>query len=175
MFCPCGSQVSYEQCCKLYIEEGALPATAEKLMRSRYTAFTMAQIDYLKTTLAPESRKDFDAQSTRDWAKNSDWKGLKILSTSKGTETDNSGVVEFIASFEHDQEVIEHHEFSQFRKDNSGQWFFVDGDSHQHKAGEDPHHHHRKPQTFIRDEEKIGRNDPCHCGSGKKFKKCHGA
>ena len=31
-----------------------------------------------------------------------------------------------------------------------------------------------KPLTVRRDEKKVGRNDPCHCGSGKKFKKCHG-
>jgi preprotein translocase subunit SecA len=27
----------------------------------------------------------------------------------------------------------------------------------------------------LDDNEKLGRNDPCWCGSGKKFKKCHGA
>jgi preprotein translocase subunit SecA len=31
-----------------------------------------------------------------------------------------------------------------------------------------------KPETFVRDEEKVGRNQPCPCGSGKKFKHCHG-
>ncbi|MGH7301642.1 MAG: SEC-C metal-binding domain-containing protein, partial [Candidatus Rokuibacteriota bacterium] len=30
-------------------------------------------------------------------------------------------------------------------------------------------------QTFVREHDKVGRNDPCPCGSGKKFKKCHGA
>jgi preprotein translocase subunit SecA len=32
----------------------------------------------------------------------------------------------------------------------------------------------RKPETFVRSQEKVGRNDPCPCGSGKKFKQCHG-
>jgi len=31
-----------------------------------------------------------------------------------------------------------------------------------------------KPETFVRTEKKVGRNDPCPCGSGKKFKQCHG-
>ncbi|MGU5652969.1 preprotein translocase subunit SecA [Aeromonas allosaccharophila] len=35
-------------------------------------------------------------------------------------------------------------------------------------AGEEGH------TTFVRDEQKIGRNDPCPCGSGKKYKHCHG-
>jgi len=32
-----------------------------------------------------------------------------------------------------------------------------------------------KTETLKRDPEKVGRNDPCPCGSGKKYKKCHGA
>ncbi|WP_429183439.1 SEC-C metal-binding domain-containing protein, partial [Aeromonas veronii] len=35
-------------------------------------------------------------------------------------------------------------------------------------AGEEGH------TTFVRDEQKVGRNDPCPCGSGKKYKHCHG-
>ena len=52
-------------------------------------------------------------------------------------------------------------------------WYFVDGESHTHKEGEG-HHAHQKPQPVVRDQPKIGRNDPCNCGSGKKYKKCHG-
>jgi preprotein translocase subunit SecA len=32
-----------------------------------------------------------------------------------------------------------------------------------------------KPKPIVRDAPKVGRNDPCPCGSGKKYKKCHGA
>ena len=38
-----------------------------------------------------------------------------------------------------------------------------------------PDDHARVFKTVRREEPKIGRNDPCWCGSGKKFKKCHGA
>lgn len=47
-----------------------------------------------------------------------------------------------------------------------------------HVHGPDCHHDHgHEPlqETYRRDTPKLGRNDPCHCGSGKKFKKCHGA
>jgi len=45
-----------------------------------------------------------------------------------------------------------------------------------HVHGPDCNHdHHHGPVTYKRSEPKLGRNDPCHCGSGKKFKKCHGA
>ena len=171
--CPCGSNQIFGQCCGPLIKGEALPESAEKLMRSRYTAFTLADIDYLKKTLAPESRHDFSAKETRVWAEQAKWNGLKILSTQKGTANDKKGTVEFIASYEQGGEKIDHHEVSQFRKAENGQWYFVDGESHQHKDGEDPHHHH-KPQTVQREAPKIGRNDPCTCGSGKKYKKCCG-
>lgn len=44
-----------------------------------------------------------------------------------------------------------------------------------HEHGPDCHHDHATPQPYRRSEPKLGRNDPCHCGSGLKFKKCHGA
>ncbi len=144
-------------------------------MRSRYSAFVIGNVDYIKDTLAPESRKDFDPKSTKEWATKSKWKGLQIVSTKQGQANDKKGVVEFIASYEQEGEAIDHHEVSKFRKSDKGQWLFVDGDSHTHKGGEGHHHHHPKQETHVRTEPKIGRNDPCHCGSGKKYKKCHGA
>jgi uncharacterized protein YecA (UPF0149 family) len=47
----------------------------------------------------------------------------------------------------------------------------------EHVHGPDCQHDHDHPGaagTYRRDLPKLGRNDPCHCGSGKKFKKCHG-
>jgi SEC-C motif-containing protein len=170
MKCPCGSNLEFSECCKPFLSGEALPATAEKLMRSRYTAFTQVHVDYIKKTLAPESRADFDYKETEDWAKKAIWKGLKILSTKNGGPGDKTGVVEFVATFEQDGQTLEHHEVSKFRKDSNGQWLFIDGESHTHKEGEG--HHHPKPQTIVRSAPKIGRNDPCHCGSGKKYKKC---
>ena len=172
--CPCGSAKNFEVCCEPFLKGAALPETAEQLMRSRYTAFTLADVDYIKKTLAPESRKDFDENSTRQWATQSKWKGLKILSTEKGQAKDNKGVVEFVATYEKDGETTEHHEVATFRKTDKAQWLFVDGDSHTHAEGEGHHHHHDKPQTVVREQPKVGRNDPCPCGSGKKFKQCHG-
>ena len=80
-------------------EEGKAPPTAEALMRSRYTAFVHGDIDYLEDTLAPGTRDDFDRKAITHWAKQSQWLGLEILSTEAGREDDDSGYVEFIASF----------------------------------------------------------------------------
>jgi hypothetical protein len=44
------------------------------------------------------------------------------------------------------------------------------------RTGHNAHHghHHKKQQPVVHKAEKLGRNDPCSCGSGKKYKKCHG-
>ncbi len=172
MTCYCGSTEAFNLCCEPFLIGKSFPETAEKLMRSRYSAFVTADVDYIKNTLAPESRTDFDVASTKKWAQEAKWKGLKILSTDKGQGTDKKGTVEFIATYQLEGETLDHHEVAQFRKNETGKWFFVEGDAHTHKEGED--HHHHKPQTVVRDTPKIGRNDPCLCGSGKKYKKCCG-
>ncbi len=174
MNCPCGSSELFALCCEPFLTGKQVPETAEKLMRSRYTAYTKADVDYIKNTLAPESRSDFDIASTKKWAQEATWKGLKILSTDKGTANDKKGTVEFTATYEIEGETLDHHEVSQFRKNEGGKWLFVEGDAHTHKEGEGHQHHHEKPQTVVRESPKIGRNDPCLCGSGKKYKKCCG-
>jgi SEC-C motif-containing protein len=177
MSCPCGSTESFESCCGPYLSGAAKPPTAEKLMRSRYTAFVKADIDYIKKTFAPESQKFFDAAEARKWATQSEWQGLHILSTDKGGPSDKKGVVEFIATYSVDGQSIDHHEVAHFRKSDDGQWYYVDGDAHTHKGGHGAHdhahhHHHAHHHTIVREGPKIGRNDPCPCGSGKKYKKC---
>lgn len=173
MKCHCGSALNFDVCCEPLLNGKVYAESAEKLMRSRYSAYVLADIDYLKNTLAPESRSDFDPATTKQWAQQAKWKGLKILSTDQGLAGDKKGTVEFIATYEQDGEGLDHHEVSKFRKSDNGHWLFVDGDAHTHKEGED--HHHPKKQTVVRDQPKIGRNDPCTCGSGKKFKKCCGS
>lgn len=163
MKCPCNSNIELDSCCNKFISGNQQPETAEELMRSRYTAYTLGNIKYIKNTLDPEAQDSFDEEGSRHWAQNSEWKGLKIISTQSGTKDDTTGVVEFIASYGQNGKVINHHEISSFKKGHNGQWYFIDGE-----------HVHNKPQTIKRDAPKIGRNDPCSCGSGKKFKKCCG-
>src|SRR5688500_5156809 len=100
MNCPCGSNYSYDKCCGPFLAGTALPETAEKLMRSRYTAYTRANIEYIKKTMAPEAKKGFDPVGTKQWAEESKWKGLKIVATEKGGPTDTIGMVEFTATYE---------------------------------------------------------------------------
>lgn len=167
MNCPCGSQKEYSLCCEPYITGKENAPTPEALMRSRYTAYVKVAEPYLKETLAPESRGDYNENDVREWAKKSEWLGLDILNAKGNT-------VEFVAKYRTQGKVLEHHEVSKFRKDGN-RWFFVDGDSHVHEEGKGHEHHKEAQKPIVREEPKVGRNDPCSCGSGKKFKKCHGA
>ena len=164
MSCDCGSLIQFEKCCEPYLKGQSFPKTAEALMRSRYTAFSRVNVNYIKNTLLGPAAKDFNEKETRDWASQSKWLGLEILNAEKGQVEDAIGWVEFRARYEKDNQVHEHHELSEFKKDNSGHWMFFEGHEPTKKS----------LQTHVREEPKIGRNDPCHCGSGKKYKKCHG-
>ncbi|MDE2142255.1 MAG: YchJ family protein [Elusimicrobia bacterium] len=158
--CPCGSAKPSASCCEPIIS-GKIPApTAEALMRARYTSYATGRIDFIEKTHAPESRADFDRTASEKWAKDSKWHGLSIAATKDGGPDDATGVVSFVARFSTGDDHYEHREIASFRKDGAT-WFFVDGKS-------------PKPDTYQKTGPDVGRNDPCHCGSGKKFKKCHG-
>lgn len=156
-FCPCGSELNYSECCEKFLEGTANAPTAEATMRARYTAFTKGRIDYIKSTYNPDELDQFDEEGVTKWAKDSEWNKLQIKNTEGGLEKDTTGVVEFIATYTIGGVKQDHREVSDFKKID-GKWYFMDGDV---TSG-----------TVQRTEPKIGRNDPCHCGSGKKFKKC---
>lgn len=155
--CPCSSNLDWEQCCEPFLLGGAQPATAEALMRSRYTAYTRADMTYIKETTQPEQRHSFDWDYLKRWAKDSTWLGLEILTVEAGEEADDHGYVTFKASYKLGGGSFTHCEHSRFVKEN-GRWYFVEG---------------REP-TVDPKMRKVGRNDLCPCGSGKKYKKCHG-
>ena len=164
MNCPCGNPVEYAKCCEPFIAGKQIAPTPEALMRSRYTAYVKCVEHYIRDTLAPESRADYNEADVREWSKGSEWLGLEIISAKGDT-------VEFTAKYKTQGKVLEHHEVSQFRKQGD-RWFFVDGKSHVHEEGKGHDHSHEPQVPFKREAPKLGRNDLCACGSGKKFKKC---
>ena len=156
--CPCGSKHDYAECCEPYILGTKQPPTAEALMRSRYTAYTMHVIDYIMETCVNEGDR-IDYKQTKEWSEKSDWLGLNIISVNQGGPIDTEGTVEFEAHYERDRLKDIHHEKARFIK-KDGKWFYKDGDL--------------VPKTVIRTGPKVGRNDPCPCGSGRKYKQCCG-
>ena len=122
MSCPCESGLDYGLCCGRFIDEGALPETAEQLMRSRYTAFTLDRISYLEKTWHPATRP-----ASIETDNKVRWLGLKIRRAEKGRMDDDEGVVEFVARYKIDGRGYRLHEISRFAKEN-GQWLYVDGE-----------------------------------------------
>lgn len=158
--CPCGSGKKYSECCEPIISGTVKAPTAEALMRARYSAYEKQAIDFIINTCEQsEEVAEIDRQATEDWSKNSIWHGLQIIQTEKGKEDDEEGVVEFKATYTRKQIRDVHHEMAYFKKIN-GEWLYSAGQL--------------KTETVVREGAKVGRNDPCPCGSGKKYKKCCG-
>ena len=158
---PTQDAAALEAYCRPFIEGKALPKTAAELMASRYVAYATEAIDYLLDTHDPKTRGDADRKATAEWARRAEWRSLTLLGGEKGGPEDDEGTVEFVARYAMGGVEHTHHELSEFRRID-GRWYFVNGE----KVAQEP---------VRRAAPKVGRNDPCPCGSGKKFKKCCGA
>ena len=157
--CPCGSGATFGDCCEPIIKGTRESETAEELMRARYSAFVTHAIDFIVASTHSRTRKDIDLTFIREWSETSTWHGLEILETKQVNE--NKAFVSFEAQFAQGDEVQRHREKSLFEREN-GEWRFVTGDE-------------LKNPTVRYEAPRPGRNDPCPCGSGKKYKKCHGS
>lgn len=155
--CPCGKEISYTTCCGQFLEGGVLPSTPEELMRSRYTAYTLGHIDYIANTMRSPASDDFDLTSAKEFAERVEWLKLEIVETS---QQDQIGFVEFLAHFRQNNKRHMIHEKSEFHLIDA-KWYYVDGVTP----------HVQMPAKVSH----VGRNEPCLCGSGKKYKKCCGA
>ena len=125
-------------------------------MRSRYTAHALGEVDYILNSWAPEQRQQLSRQEIADWVEQHDWLGLQVIQSRQGQAHQQQGSVEFIAYYRpkgDNSQRLSLHELSNFHK-HGERWFYVDG---------------HQPKGIPR---APGRNDPCPCGSGKKFKKC---
>jgi SEC-C motif-containing protein len=152
--CPCGSGRSFGDCCEPVLAGRRDAATAEALMRSRFTAHVAHDFGYLHRSYLPTAHLPFEGEenpSTLDWTR------LVIHAHEPGAKPDTA-FVDFTAYFV--DEAGEHplQEKSEFLRVN-GKWLY-----------------HRTvrtgPAPFKSAAPKAGRNDPCPCGSGKKYKHC---
>lgn len=140
-------------------------------MRSRYSAHVLGLVDYVVATYHPsceaEQHRDAIAESVH-----SEWLGLKVLNSEIAPS--GEGFVEFQAFYkDEDGEEYCLQERSRFLKESyngAEQWFYIDGEYPQQETVEIP----ESAQQPVVNLDKVGRNDPCPCGSGKKFKKCCG-
>lgn len=146
--CPCGSGSLLDDCCGRYLAGTAAPC-AESLMRSRYSAYVLSDMDYLRATTLPAQQAGLDLDAMRAWSTQSTWLGLEVESAELLGGQPEHAFVSFTARWHDAHGEHAHRERSAFVQ-HEGRWYFID------------------PTVPLR----AGRNDPCPCGSGQKFKKC---
>ncbi|WP_350562143.1 YchJ family protein [Psychrobacter sp. CAL346-MNA-CIBAN-0220] len=170
--CPCQvspslafltTPVTYSDCCQPYHDgidrvDGAKANDAERLMRTRYSAFVLLKVGYIVATTVPAQQDLLDVDAIESWAKETDWAGLDIIQ-----HTPNLGKrhaqVEFKAFYTTSEGTQAHHELSTFVRitdksasENKERWYFLD------------------PTVAMT----MSQKQPCICGSGEKFKRCCG-
>lgn len=178
--CPCqinptpdttSSTLSYQDCCQPYHDafyneevDGSKVETAERLMRTRYSAFALVKPEYIVKTTVPAQQALLDVAAIESWAKETDWAGLEIVAH-KPKLGKRHAQVEFKAYFKSSEKttsglavkVQAHHELSAFVKvtnktNQDARWYFLD------------------PTVAMT----VSQKQPCICGSGEKFKRCCG-
>ncbi|PPK93113.1 SEC-C motif-containing protein [Kineococcus xinjiangensis] len=117
--CPCGLGDPYAVCCGRLHAGEAQAATAELLMRSRFSAFAVGDGPYLLRTWHPSTRPaELDPDPDVSWVR------LDVLGGSGGGFLDAEGVVEFRASYRSAEGRGVLHERSRFVKEG-GRWLYV--------------------------------------------------
>lgn len=177
--CPCqinpsskviSAPLLYSDCCQTYHdgvcnkeanEETDNPndvkaENAERLMRSRYSAFVLVKADYIVKTTLPAQQDLLDIKAIESWAKETDWAGLEIVAHTPKLGKRHAQV-EFKAYFKTNEDLQAHHELSTFvqvtdKINNEARWYFLD------------------PTVSM----SVTQKQPCIFGSGEKFKRCCG-
>lgn len=152
--CPCGSGKPFAACCAPVIEGTRLAATAEELMRARFTAHATHAFQFLHESFRGTASKPYVPEEGQPGV---EWKRLDVHSH-ETTENPDRSFVDFTAyGTERGQEVV-HQERAEFLRTN-GSWLYT----REVRLG---------PPPVKASSPKVGRNDPCPCGSGKKYKHC---
>ncbi len=115
--CYCGNDITYKNCCEVFHKNGGITDTAEQLMRSRYSAFVLANGDYLMATHHKSTRPIKEKKAIVKWAKSVQWLKLEILESTEST-------VKFNAYFFENGAPDHIAENSKFVKENN-QWFYL--------------------------------------------------
>lgn len=175
--CFCGSNLAFQQCCLPFINMSKSPQSAEKLMRSRFSAYQSQQYQYIFDTYAKESQHSLTVENIKESGENSLWIALVIHDNAQSIN--NSEIaqhyqyVEFSAFYINEGALFEMRERSRFALEvcqssnlTKEQWRYIDGDIIKHEQLE-----------------KLSRNQPCPCNNystswvtkkGKKYKQCCG-
>lgn len=173
--CPCqinpvldaiSAPLFYKDCCQPYHDsllsqeadknDSVKAESAERLMRTRYSAFVLVKPEYIVKTTLPALQYLLDIKAIDSWAKETNWAGLEIVEHTPKLGKRHAQV-QFKAYFKTPDGLQTHHELSAFVKvtdkvNNNALWYFLD------------------PTVAMT----ITQKQPCICGSGEKFKRCCG-
>jgi SEC-C motif-containing protein len=152
--CPCGSGRTFGDCCEPVLAGRLIAATAEQLMRARFTAHVIHDFAFLHRTYLPTSREPYvEEAGTPSMV----WTKLVVHAHELGRSPDLAYVDFSAYGTEQGVEQVLH-EKAEFARQN-GAWIYT----RSVREG---------PAPFKATVPKPGRNDPCPCGSGKKYKHC---
>ena len=152
--CPCGSGALFEACCEPLLTGQRAAATAEQLMRARFTAHVAHDFRFLHATYRPTSATPYvpdEGEPTMQWTK-------LVVHAHELTDNPDKSFVDFSAYGTEDGTEKVLHEKAEFLRIN-GTWLYT----REARLG---------PAPYKSPTPKVGRNDPCPCGSGKKYKQC---
>lgn len=124
--CPCDAQNLYATCCGRFLDGQMVPDSAQALMRSRYTAYTLGKIEFIQKTMCGPAAKNFNPVDAKRWASNAQWKRLKILRDFPHPTAPDRHYVEFVADYIAQNKKHRLQELSEFQRID-GHWFYVDG------------------------------------------------
>lgn len=151
MRCFCCSSLPFSSCCEPYLSGSQKPQTAEALMRSRFSAYATQNYQYILDTYSTQKRTGLSLDNLKESAAGTHWFALAVKN-----DANPEDIVEFTAFYFESKQCFQLHETSRFIIEN-GEWRYHDGELH-NDCGK----------------VKLGRNLPCPCNSGKKFKQCCG-
>lgn len=119
--CYCGNSIPFQDCCEPYIKGIKNAPTAEKLMRSRYSAFATGAADYLVNTTHISKRRYHNKKDILAWSQANKWLKLEVLASTENTVTFKTYYLD------ENLKAQVHYEHSTFKLEN-GKWFYVDGE-----------------------------------------------
>lgn len=156
--CACGSGRAFESCCQPYIN-GAPAPTAEALMRSRYTAMSLGHLDHIERTSTEKALRAFNRVDMESSIPNVEWLGLEVTGRQDGGPDDDEGIVTFGFRYRFQDRDHAQREIARLQRVD-GIWLYDESEINP-----------KSPPVEVK---RVGRNEPCPCGSGKKYKKCCG-
>lgn len=146
-------------CCNPHIAGEQLAPTPEALMRARYTAYAIGNLDFIEKTITVEASRSFNRADIARSLPGTEWLGLEVRATTGGQKGDDTGTVNFAFQYRHNNRTFSQVEIATFLRVD-GAWLFHDSEINP-----------KAPPLKV---EHVGRNEPCPCGSEKKYKKCCG-